>query len=119
VSGRLTVIWLTLTVGAAVGLFALKFEVQDLEGELAALNDSIFRDLDAIHVLKAEWSYLNRPASLQRRAGRHLELRPLQASQIRRLEDLPPTPDHVLQTAAGPPDEIASSATLVGARLGE
>ena len=87
--GRLTMIWLCLATAAAVSLFALKFEVLSLEGELDALNDRIVADLEAIRVLQAEWSYLNQPAKLQRRADRHLQLGRLRAAQVLRLDQLP------------------------------
>ncbi len=104
--GRLTMIWLCLATAAAVSLFALKFEVLSLEGELEALNDRIVADLEAIRVLQAQWSYLNQPAKLQRSADRHLQLGRLRAAQVLRLDQLP-----VPAEAGQPPHRAAAAAS--------
>jgi len=79
---RSTVVWLLLTVVAGTGLFVVKHEVQDLEERLAAIDDSIAKDRDAIHVLHAEWSYLIQPERLAALAARHLALKPPVPGQI-------------------------------------
>lgn len=120
--GRLTMIWLCLATAAAVSLFALKFEVLSLEGELDALNDRIVADLEAIRVLQAEWSYLNQPAKLQRRADRHLQLGPLRAAQVLRLDQLPvpaeagQTPHRAVAAASA---ERPPPANILRVRAGE
>ena len=78
-----------LVVGLVTGLYHLKQEVQGLEHRLASVKAAIARDREAIRVLKAEWSYLNRPARLARLARRFLRLRALAPGQIRTFADLP------------------------------
>jgi len=91
-----TLTWLSVATAAAVGLFQVKDDVQALEEELTRLNRQILRDRDAIHVLRAEWSFLNDPARLTELSRRHLELAPVAAEQITDLdavpERLPPAP---------------------------
>ncbi len=63
---------LLVAVAVGIGLFMVKYRVQDLEDQLVSLNRSIASDREAIRVLRAEWSHLNEPARLKVLAGRHL-----------------------------------------------
>jgi hypothetical protein len=63
--------------------------VQSLEEELTQANRDILREQETIHLLGAEWSYLNDPARLADLTRRHLTLAPLSAGQMIRIEDLP------------------------------
>ncbi len=75
--------------GLVLGLFQIKLAVQDLEERLATLDRALLESETAIHVLRAEWAYLNRPERLARLAARHLDLEPLAADQIVAVERLP------------------------------
>lgn len=75
-------LWVFLVVGAGVALFLLKYEVQEREERLARLNAEIIRNQEAIQVLRAEWSYLNRPDRLAELARRHLNLVPVTAKTL-------------------------------------
>ena len=61
----------------------------DLLVEERAERRQIAVETDAIHVLGAEWSYLNRPDRLQVLAERYLDLTPIQPAQISTLQTLP------------------------------
>jgi hypothetical protein len=87
--GRGTLTWLSLAVVAGVGLFHVSYRVQSLEEELAQVNRDILHEQETIHVLRAEWSYLNEPQRLAELSRRHLTLAPLSAPQMMRIEDLP------------------------------
>jgi cell division protein FtsL len=82
-------LWLGITAAVAFGVFLVAYEVRQLEEK----RDQIHRDIaDAerdIHVLRAEWSYLNSPHRLDALAQRHLDLGPLQGPQMIAIEDLP------------------------------
>jgi hypothetical protein len=80
-----------LVVGTvlAVIVFAIKYDVQDLEAEYQSLNRQIERDRQAIHVLKAEWSYLNEPKRLRELARLHLGASNLTAEQMGKLNLIP------------------------------
>lgn len=67
-------LWSVLAVGVGVGLFLLKHEVQSLEDDLNRINRDIQARQESIHVLKAEWSFLNDPARLRRLAETHLHM---------------------------------------------
>lgn len=63
------ILWGLLALGVGTGLFVLKVEVQALEDKLTRLNAEIRRDRAAVHVLEAEWSYLNDPGPPARSSG--------------------------------------------------
>lgn len=81
--------WVVVLTLAAGFLFQVKYRVQELEVVLDQAHSEILRNREAIHVLDAEWSYLNRPERIADLASRHLELVPLTPAQIVTLEDLP------------------------------
>lgn len=80
-------------VVAMAALFQVKHEVQQQERRLEALNEQILRDQETIHILKAEWSYLNDPQRLARLAERHLDFKPMETAQVSRVAYLPPRPE--------------------------
>lgn len=84
-----TIVWGCVAAGIGIGLFFLKHEVKEQEARLSNLNQEIRRNQEAIHVLKAEWAYLNDPARLRQLSERHLGLKPMQPSQIATLDVLP------------------------------
>jgi len=96
-------VWLAAIMVAALGLFHVKYEVQRLEEELGLEQQSILERQEAIHILKAEWSYLNQPARLSDLAKRHLGLAPMVGTQVVRLDDLPQRAE---QKAEAPPDTL-------------
>lgn len=86
---RSGIIWCVLALAAAVAAFTVKYQVRDLEDELAATQAAIADGREEIHVLKAEWSYLNRPERLAALADRYLELSPMGPAQMGSLIDVP------------------------------
>ncbi len=106
--------WLAAGSAAALILFQIKQEVRDLEQEIATTRGAILRDQEALHILEAEWSYLNSPARIAALAERHLGMAPIPAERIIGFADLP-LPDNpeeeVPSTSESP--EPRSAATLV------
>lgn len=89
-----TVVWSCVAAAIGVGLFFIKHEVKEQEARLAELNREIQRNQEAIHVLKAEWSYLNDPARLRQLSEKYLGMKPMAPAQVATLDTLP--------TATGP-----------------
>jgi len=75
-------VWIGASVIVAIALFFITYRVKHLEEELTSLNQEAVSQEEAIHVLKAEWSYVNRPERLAELAGRYLELKPVAAAQL-------------------------------------
>lgn len=76
---------LVIVVGGA--LFALNYEVQELEAELDAVRDRMAQDRERVHVLRAEWSYLNQPQRLRELASEKLGLVPVAPAQVMSWEE--------------------------------
>ena len=106
-----TLAWIALAVAAGYATIQFKYEVQALERELTQLDAKILRHQKAIHVLKAEWAYLNEPARLERLSRRYLDLSPVRGSQILDLASLPGR-----ATGEAEPVLPPSDAPIVGGR---
>ncbi len=80
---RLAMILITLLAASlSLTLFVVKYQVQDLEGELVQYNRAITEDRQAIHVLKAEWNHLNQPSRLRQLAERYLGMAVIEPGQM-------------------------------------
>lgn len=83
-------VWVMLFSATGYTLFHITFQVQALEDELSQLNRQIVKEQEAVHVLEAEWSYLNRPQRIEQLSETLLPmLGRVQPAQVMRLEDLP------------------------------
>ena len=77
---------------AAADVYKIKFESARQAQRVTKVKLEIRRELDAIAALRAEWAKLDSPARLQELAKRHLALKPLEARQFDRLDNLPERP---------------------------
>ncbi len=64
-------------------LFQVKYKVQNLRRDLAEIERQVTSDKQSIHVLQAEWAYLNRPERLKRLADQYLDLRYVSVAQVK------------------------------------
>lgn len=83
-----TLIWLVVLAFMGIGVFQLKYSVQAQEKELRQLRRQMAEHLEAIHVMEAEWSYLNDPVRLADLTRRHTDLVPITANQIAGIDRL-------------------------------
>jgi cell division protein FtsL len=112
-----TLLWALLVGVSGYAMFQVKYQVVQLEDELARVNRQIGDDQEQIRVLGAEWSFLNQPARLEQLAKRHLTLGPIGRQQIGRIEQLPrrsPMPPAAVAAAA---PSSASSQLMAAPRL--
>ena len=84
------ILWIGLPAIVTIALLLVCYQVQSLENELETLERAAIAQQEEIHVLRAEWSFLNRPERLARLAGRHLELAPVTPSQMNSFTLVPP-----------------------------
>lgn len=101
---RGTIVWMLLAVAAGIGLFLLKYEVAEMEDRLAQVNRQTLVNLETVHVLKAEWSYLNRPERLETLGRDLLSLEPVKPQQTLDIADIPlrPLPEVVTEIDNSP-----------------
>jgi cell division protein FtsL len=69
-------------VALACVIYQVKYRARGLDAEIAALDKRIGEERDAIAVLRAEWSLLNRPERIERLAHKHLKLAPARPAQL-------------------------------------
>ncbi|MDP7380537.1 MAG: hypothetical protein QGF33_04160 [Alphaproteobacteria bacterium] len=98
---RSLLLWFGLVFGTAVTFFLISTDVRRQREELADLHREIYRHQQALHVLKAEWSYLNRPDRLARLIEKHLELTPIDAHHLAPLAAIPPRPRPLAERTVG------------------
>ncbi|RAU22905.1 energy transducer TonB [Paramagnetospirillum kuznetsovii] len=83
-----TILWTLLAGCIGVGLFFIKHEVKDQERRLTSLTTEIQRNQETIHVLRAEWSYLNDPSRLRMLAEKHLGMHAVKPAEIASLDSV-------------------------------
>lgn len=81
--------FLALVALVSYGLYQLSYEVQQLEKDIASIKVKITNNQATIRILKAEWSYQNRPENLQAMAARYLPLLLVAPYQVTSAADLP------------------------------
>ena len=69
-------------VALAYVIDQVKYEARALDEEIASLGKQIDEERDALAVLRAEWSLLNRPERIERLAQKYLKLAPAQPRQL-------------------------------------
>jgi cell division protein FtsL len=82
--------WSIAAVATAVGLFTVKYKVQDLEEKIDRTNQKIIESQQATHILKVEWAHLNEAERIEKLAQKHLKLEPANIKQVARLDTLKP-----------------------------
>lgn len=97
---RAALMWMVLAITAGTGLFLLKYEVRAMEEQLVQVKQQTLNNLEAVHVLKAEWSHLNHPTRLEDLGRRLLSLEPVVAQQSAGISDIPMRPEAVRLDAA-------------------
>jgi hypothetical protein len=86
----LVIVWIALAAAVVAAMFHISFEVEKLEARLHDVNRQIVREQEAIHVLQAEWSYLNRPQRLEALSQELLpNLTPVASTQFTTFARLP------------------------------
>ena len=80
--------WSIAAVATAVGLFTVKYKVQDLEEQIDRTNQKIISSQQATHMLKVEWAHLNEAERIEKLAQKHLKLEQAGIKQVVRLDSL-------------------------------
>jgi cell division protein FtsL len=116
------VFWSLAAVATAIGLFTVKYKVQDLEERLDRTNQKIIESQQATHILKIEWAHLNEAERIERLAQKYLQLQQASITQVVRLDSLKQgsIPPAARSTTPFPPrtgNDVPSSTLPGGARV--
>ena len=99
----INIVLVCTSIAGLVGVYALKYTVEETAGERVALLRQIDRQESELSLVKADWAYLNQPARISPIIARHassLGLEPTKPTQFGSLEDLPMRPVIANDTAA-------------------
>src|SRR6476659_4476414 len=109
---------LALVVLAYV-IYQVKYDTRSLDVDIASLSKDIEAERDAVAVLRAEWSLLNRPERIERLAEKHLKLAPTRPQQLVTLDTVSDNDferarveaaDDALPAPSGPSNKVKSVA---------
>jgi hypothetical protein len=88
----LNVVFVVTSIAALVGVYALKYSVEETASEKAAIERQIDRQEADLSLLKADWAFLNQPANVAPIVTRHvaeLNLQTLAQDQFGGFDGLP------------------------------
>jgi hypothetical protein len=85
-----TFVWLAILTLIGVGLYQVELGVLAKQAELKQIKQQIEANRDAMHVLDAEWSYLNDPTRLADLTRRYTDMIPVTPTQVAGFERLMP-----------------------------
>lgn len=97
-----SIIYFACFAVAAYALYMVKFSVQNLQHEVAQTQKQLAQEKESLHLLNAEWAYLNRPERLRRLADTHLNLVPLDSRRMENLALLPAASSDVMAPTPSP-----------------
>ena len=80
--------WAAAVAVAAFAAFRISVDTQELEARAVKVKGQIVGKLEAIHVLEAEWSYLNQPDRIADLARRRLGMADLSAEHMTGIDEL-------------------------------
>ncbi len=83
------IILVILAFFVTFAMFITKNTVQNMEKELKYAQSDIDKNKNAIHILKVEWSYLNRPERIRNLVAKYTSLEDIQAKQMVNYAALP------------------------------
>jgi cell division protein FtsL len=104
-------------VALACVIYERKYEARALDEDIGGLRNEIETERDAVAVLRAEWSLLNRPERIERLAQKHLKLAAARPAQLVTLDTVSESDferirmeaaDESLPAASGPPTKVKS-----------
>ena len=84
-----TLIWMVVIVAAAFMLYLVKYQVQGVRAQVAETERALEAEKESLHVVAAEWAYLNRPQRLQALSAQYLSSSSITADQIAEIEAIP------------------------------
>jgi len=84
-----TLVWVFIIVVASFMLYKEKDQVLTLKKQVAETERQLEAEKEALHVVAAEWAYLNRPERLQQLAARYLASSDVTVDQVADIQAIP------------------------------
>ncbi len=81
--------WVFTVAIALFLLYRVKYEVQSIHAQVEEAERLLESEREALHVVAAEWAYLNRPDRLRQLANKYLSSSGLTVDQIAEIESIP------------------------------
>lgn len=100
------IIGIILFVVSVFSLFNVTHQVKNLQRDLKEMHRQLAYERETVHVLKAEWSYLNRPDRLSALAQEYLGMEAMSVAQVQMMDDS----GYQYTVASGPMRKLASNA---------
>ena len=104
-------VWLVVIVVASFMLYRVKYEVQAIRSQIAQLSNDLEQEKEAMHVVAAEWAYLNRPERLRALSARYLASSGITVEQIADVQAIP-YPSHMEAKAEAKPSSGVTPASF-------
>jgi hypothetical protein len=99
----INVLVIAALVMAAAYVYKIKFESTLQAERVSKMRAEIRRERDAIAILRAEWTQLDRPDRIQGLAQRHLKLKAFEVAQFDPLDKLPERPVQIVPPGTADP----------------
>lgn len=99
----LNVLVIAALVMAAAYVYKIKFESTLQAERVSKMRAEVRRERDAIAILRAEWTQLDRPDRIQNLAQRHLKLKAVEVAQFDALDKLPERPVQIVPPGTADP----------------
>ncbi len=84
-----TLIWMASFAIATFGLYIVKYTAEALQRDVDVVQAEVKKEHESLHLLNAEWAYLNRPERLRSLAEAHLDMQPLDSRKVEEVRALP------------------------------
>lgn len=81
--------WVMAAICTGIGLFMVKYRVQELEERIEGINRRIVENQRATHVLKVEFAHLGELRRIEKLNEKYLQLQPITLRQIGRIDQVP------------------------------
>jgi len=81
-------VFMIMLASTVFGLFHIQNKVKNLKKDLVEVHRQLAEDKAVIHVLNAEWAYLNEPARIKKLANKYLSLEHTKVAQVKESEKI-------------------------------
>ena len=99
-------VWMAIIALGAFGLYLVKYSVQEVQRDVARLEAKLKQEKETMHLLRAEWAYLNRPERLHKLAQGRVETQPVTTANIIDVTRLPEREAGLADMDAGQSNEL-------------